>query len=204
MLDFVVLSQQCAQVVDVRTMAALVRVESGFNPFAIGVVGGRLARQPRNLPEAVATAQALERNGYNYSVGLSQVNRSNFARYGLTLESAFEPCRNLTAGSQILSGCFTSAKGRFGSDQGALRAALSCYYSGNYSTGFKAGYVQRVVANATDSGVQPIPVVPAIDRNVSTDKPKANAVVRAKQPGAEKDSGAAEPEKRDPQDAVIF
>jgi type IV secretion system protein VirB1 len=204
MLDFLVLSQQCAPVVDVRTMAALVRVESGFNPYAIGVVHGRLERQPRNLPEAVATAKYLESNGYNYSVGLSQVNRYNFARYGLTLETAFEPCANLGAGSKILTGCFTSARGRFGTDQNALRAALSCYYSGNYTTGFNQGYVQRVVANATDSGVKPIPVVPAIDRSAATDRPKAAGNARAKPDATPKDDSALDPDKRDPQDAVVF
>lgn len=47
--------------------------------------------------------------------------------------------------------------------QAALRAALSCYYSGNFTTGFSSGYVSRVVAsaqrNAREGGVEPIPVV---------------------------------------------
>ena len=36
-------------------MAHVVHVESSRNPFAIGVVGGRLLRQPRNLAEAVGS-----------------------------------------------------------------------------------------------------------------------------------------------------
>jgi type IV secretion system protein VirB1 len=204
MLDFIVLAQQCAPVVDVRTMTALVRVESGFNPYAIGVVGGKLERQPRNLPEAIATAQSLEANGYNYSVGLSQVNRYNFSKYGLTRETAFDPCSNLTAGAQILSGCFTSAKGKFGGDQDALRAALSCYYSGNYTTGFKAGYVQRVVANATDTGVKPIPVVPAISKDSPTLKVKGGELRRAKRSADGEGVPVEDGPKRDPEDAVVF
>jgi len=164
MLGFIAMAQQCAPVVDTRTMAALVRVESSFNPFAIGVVNGVLKRQPRSLQEAVSTAQFLEAQGYNYSVGLAQVNRSNFRRYGLSIETAFQPCLNLSAGSRILADCFTSARGRFPSDQHALRAALSCYYSGNYTTGFRQGYVQRVVNSAGVSEVPPIPVVPAVLR----------------------------------------
>ena len=35
------------------------------------------------------------------------------------------------------------------SEQAALRRALSCYYSGNFSTGMRHGYVARVVAAAT-------------------------------------------------------
>ena len=87
-------------------MQALVRVESGFNPFAIGVVGGQLSRQPQNLAEAIATAKELDRLGYNYSVSLAQVNKGNFKKYGLTIDTAFDPCLNLKTGSQILQGCF--------------------------------------------------------------------------------------------------
>ncbi|MGP5829257.1 transglycosylase SLT domain-containing protein [Pseudomonas aeruginosa] len=48
MLDFMVLAQQCAPTVAPQTMAAVVQVESSFNPYAIGVVGGRLQRQPKS------------------------------------------------------------------------------------------------------------------------------------------------------------
>ncbi|KVU84280.1 hypothetical protein WK76_24960 [Burkholderia ubonensis] len=160
-MDFAALAQQCASQVAPTTLAAIVRTESGFNPFAIGVVGGRLARQPRTLEEAVATADALERRGWNYSVGLSQVNRSHFAQYGLSTRSAFDVCRNLHAGADILSRCYASAVARRNQPQIALRDGLSCYYSGNFATGYRAGYVQRVVMNAAqlDAGA----VVPAID-----------------------------------------
>ena len=82
----------------------VVRVESGFHPYAIGVVGGRLARQPRNLTEAVATARMLEQQGYNFSLGLAQVNRYNLRRHGLgSYEQAFTSCDNLRAGSRHVS-----------------------------------------------------------------------------------------------------
>lgn len=51
MLDFMVLAQQCAPTVAPQTMAAVVQVESSFNPYAIGVVGGRLQRQPKSQAE---------------------------------------------------------------------------------------------------------------------------------------------------------
>jgi len=108
--DFITLSQQCAPLVSSVTMAAIVRTESGFNPYAIGVVRGRLARQPASLAEAVATAHALAAGGWNFSVGLAQVNRANWPRYGLSEQSAFDPCRNLAAGAAILQGCFELAR----------------------------------------------------------------------------------------------
>ena len=55
--------------VPAAVMRHIVSVESGANPYAIGVVGGRLARQPKTLEEAVATARMLEAKGYNFSLG---------------------------------------------------------------------------------------------------------------------------------------
>ena len=87
-----------------EVMQHIVQVESGANPYAIGVVGGQLARQPRNLDEALATARMLESKGYNFSVGIAQVNRANLGRYGLdSYRKAFNTCANLAAGAQILA-----------------------------------------------------------------------------------------------------
>jgi type IV secretion system protein VirB1 len=162
------MAQRCAPDVHHQTMAAVVRVESGFNPYAIGVVGGRLERQPTNKAEAVATAQALEAAGYNFSIGVSQVNRYNLPKYGLSYEAGFDACQNMHVGSLILKDCFERAKPRFNDDQKALQAAFSCYYSGNFSTGFKEdfvgqpSYVQKVL-NVASTGAAPraaaIPVV---------------------------------------------
>lgn len=156
--------------VPVHVMQHVVRVESGFNPYAIGFVNGRLQRQPRSLPEAVATARMLEQQGVNFSVGLAQVNRYNLARYGLhSLEKAFSRCDNLRAGSRILQECHQRA--------GDWGRALSCYYSGNFVTGFRHGYVQKVMATlqpalrtvpaTAQAGVAPIPLasVPRVQRS---------------------------------------
>lgn len=149
----------CAPLVAPATAAALVHTESGGNPHAIGVVDGHLVRQPRNKAEALATTRSLQAQGMDYSVGLAQINRRNFARLGLTLETAFEPCANLTAMQAVLGECFGRARvqqanpstpptlsSEQASQQTALRMALSCYYSGNFQRGFRDGYVQRVLA----------------------------------------------------------
>lgn len=152
MFDFVALAQQCAPAVHQDTMRRIVHVESSFNPYAIGVVNGRLDRQPRNKDEALATAQWLEAKGFNYSVGLAQVNKHNFKKYGLTLETAFEACPNLYAGGEILKECFVRANKRTQNEQAALRDAFSCYYSGNFITGHREGYVLKVVSSNGGSG----------------------------------------------------
>ena len=149
----------CAPQVDAGTALALIEVESGFNPHAIGVVGGELQRQPRRHAEAVTTANALQSGGWNFSLGLAQINVHNLDRLGLDLESALEPCANLGAMQAILAECFerasTPATSGPPDPQRALREALSCYYSGNFSTGFKHGYVHRLVAAAAHAQRQP-------------------------------------------------
>lgn len=145
-----------------EVMRHVVRVESAGNPYAIGVVRGRLARQPRRLDEAVATARMLEEKGFNFSLGLAQVNRYNLRKYDLaSYEKAFDPCANLSAGSRILKECFDRSQ-----DWGK---AFSCYYSGNFTTGFRHGYVQKVLASmrtaaasapANASSGLAIPVIP--------------------------------------------
>ncbi|HEY4293108.1 lytic transglycosylase domain-containing protein [Luteibacter sp.] len=144
--------------VPVEVMQHVVNVESSRNPFAIGVVGGQLVRQPADLGEAVATARMLEAKGYNYSLGVAQVNRANLGKFGLdTYEKAFDLCPNLVAGSQILAQCYANAGGDWGK-------AFSCYYSGNFTTGYEDGYVQKIFdsmarQNALATNAIPIPLV---------------------------------------------
>ena len=148
---FLALVQHCAPAVDPRTAHALVHVESSLNPFAIGIVGGVLERQPRGRAAAVATARALQAQGWNFSVGLAQINVGNFDRLGLSIDTAFEPCPNLKAMQAVLTECFERAAGSRHtptSAQRALRRSLSCYYSGNFDIGFEYGYVLRVVTAA--------------------------------------------------------
>ena len=148
------LAAQCTNAVHPNTLQAVARVESGFNPYAIGVVRGSLKRQPRTLAEAVATAKSLHAQGKNFSMGLMQVNRYNLAAYGLNYETVFEPCKNINAGAKILKSCFDRAGGK---GQAALQKAFSCYYSGNFRFGFKSDfkgqppYVTKIIMSALNN-----------------------------------------------------
>jgi type IV secretion system protein VirB1 len=160
---FTALAMACAPLVHASTAHALVSIESGFNPHAIGVVGGALVRQPRSRAEALATVTQLQSAGWNFSVGLAQINLHNFERLGLSPATAFDPCENLRAMQAVLTVCFdrsTFDRSAFDrSGQSSLRQALSCYYSGNFVTGFRHGYVRRVARavwqRQTVSGVPP-------------------------------------------------
>ena len=146
---FVLLAKTCAPSVDSRTTHAIVSVESSFNPYAIGVVGDELVHQPRNEAEARATARALRAAGVNFSAGLAQINVKEWPRLHLDERNVFEWCPNLQAMQTLLVKCFVSAGTREPNPQRALRQALSCYYSGTFSIGFRDGYVARVERAAT-------------------------------------------------------
>lgn len=141
---FLALALACAPQVHPDTARAIAYVESSFNPNAIGVVGGALHRQPRTRAEALATIEALQANGWNYSVGLGQINVGNFERLGLTPHSALDPCTSLAAMQSVLGECYARTASNHAA-QNALRFALSCYYSGNFTTGLRHGYVGKVV-----------------------------------------------------------
>jgi hypothetical protein len=75
------------------------------------------------------------RDGHDYSVGLAQINQRNFTRLGLSTETAFDPCHNVQAMQHVLGACMSRSQ-QSGAPQRALRDALSCYYSGNFRTGY--------------------------------------------------------------------
>lgn len=167
-MDFAMLADRCAPDVAPQVLERLMKVESSFNPYAIGVVGGRLARQPRYKEEAIATAQHLERAGWNFSLGLGQVNRYNLDKYGLDYETVFDPCHNARAAGDIFNECLRRASAKFSPEQAQL-AAFSCYYSGNFRRGFiteghaQTSYVDRIMAvkpTLTADYVAPITVIP--------------------------------------------
>jgi type IV secretion system protein VirB1 len=219
-MDFFAVAQECAPAVHPQTLAAIVQTESGFNPFAIGVVNGRLERQPRSLPEAVATARALVQANWNASFGLGQINLSNLSGQSLDLVSVFDPCLNLKAASSILGEAYGRAKSRLPDEQSALQAAISAYYSGNFSTGFKEGYVQKVAANAAllqredalaeekstgaAAEAKPIRVVPALQiKSEPAVRGSADGTDAAKKPVAAIQGGPATP-KPAGNSSVIF
>ena len=146
------LIQQCSNGVPTDIMIAVTGIESNFNPYAIGVVKGYIS-QPNNFNDAVRAAKMLHANGKNFSMGIAQVNRYNLKAYGLNYETVFDPCKNLNAGSKILLDCFKRAEKVSKSINAAWEKAFSCYYSGNFKTGFRQDfpnqppYVAKIVNN---------------------------------------------------------
>jgi len=129
-------------------MAAIVKTESGFKPFSIGVNKSevKLIRQPANKQEAVTTAKWLISNGYNIDMGMAQINSANMKWLGVSIDDLFDPCKNVAAGAKILLNNYIDAFKKIDEPQDALRAALSSYNTGNATAGIKNGYVAKVTA----------------------------------------------------------
>jgi type IV secretion system protein VirB1 len=153
---------RCAPNVHPRLLLRLMHIESRHNPFAIGVNGGpvRLLRQPRTLGEAVATARELRRLGVNFDAGRAQINVANWSWLGLDERNVFDTCRNLQATQRVLLECKARVPAR--DAQVAIRQSLSCFNTGNPSSGFANGYVSRVANVPT--AIPPVRQTPIQDQ----------------------------------------
>lgn len=144
------LAMQCAASVHPDTVTDIARTESGFNQYAIGVVGQK-GIYPDNLSDALKHVARLKAEGKNYSVGLMQINQSNFSAFGVSAEQLFNPCTNLSVFEKLITDCYVRG--------GTLIRALSCYYSGDFITGQKpekqfanTNYAQRIGYNPPSGG----------------------------------------------------
>lgn len=165
----VALANQCAPSVAPETLVSVVHAESHFDPFAIGVnARGVTAPEPHSKDTAIAAARLLIGRGHNIDLGLGQINSSNLKWLGLSIEDAFDPCRNLAAAARVLSGNYLSVVRSSPSAEAAIATAMSMYNTGSRTRGFGNGYVGRVYAS---SGI----VIPAMTG--STVRPGSPAVI---------------------------
>jgi type IV secretion system protein VirB1 len=144
------LAPVCAPAVAPPTLLSVAQVESGFDPLAIGVNGPRPQRLTfANLPAAAKAARTLIAAGQNIDLGLGQINVRNLASLGLSVEDAFDPCRNLAASARVLQAGYDRAAPEAGGEQTGLRTALSLYNTGHRERGLTNGYVAKVTAAAS-------------------------------------------------------
>jgi type IV secretion system protein VirB1 len=166
------LALTCAPTVAPGTLRAVVQVESGGDPLAIGVnVAHPQHWHPRDQAEAIRLASGLLARGANFDLGLGQINSRNLSPSRLTIADAFDPCRNLGASAQILAADYSQSEAGLSGEQAALRTSLSRYNTGDPEKGVRNGYVDRVAAASrrfvpelqpqTNSAVAPSPGPPA-------------------------------------------
>ncbi|WP_010219634.1 lytic transglycosylase domain-containing protein [Sphingomonas sp. PAMC 26621] len=164
------LAQQCAPEVATEVVVPLVMTESGGDGLSINVNRG-----PRVRASTVAEGAALVRRymaaGYTVDVGLAQVNSANFARLGVTVEQAFEPCTNLRLASSMLQEGYGLASRHY-SGLDAISATYSLYNTGTLTRGFRNGYVGRVWSAASGMGsIAAPPPIPASPSGVANAVP---------------------------------
>lgn len=143
------LAKKCSPSVSPKTMVALVKTESNGNPWAIGLNGVRLRYQPKSESQAMAWVRYLDKNNYNFDVGLGQVNIKNIRKHGSKPEELVSnTCLNLQISGKILTQNYIQASKTTKDPQTALRKALSMYNTGNQYGGFNNGYINKVLINA--------------------------------------------------------
>lgn len=127
-------------------MERLVRAESGFNRFAIGVNSAEHRSYfPMSQNEAVQIARDLIARGHSIDMGLGQINSSNLEWLGLTVDTVFDSCTNLSASERVLRDGYDRARAQGSDPETALHQALSAYNTGTFTRGFSNGYVARVM-----------------------------------------------------------
>ena len=123
-----------AGLVPMERMLAVATIESGRDPLTINVNGpGGGDLHPATLDEAIAKAKTLLAAGRSIDLGISQINSTNLASHGLTVETAFDACVSLRAGAEHLA-----------SDMAAWRAAHSHYNTGDFQRGIDNGYAGKI------------------------------------------------------------
>lgn len=111
--------------IDPLIFLAIYKVESRWNPYAIGVrKGKRPVRSifPKDKKQAVKIAKKYLSMGYHLDLGIAQINYANIERWAMPLESAFSICKSVKMSAQVLYNCIKT--------YGKTWRAIDCYNKG--------------------------------------------------------------------------
>jgi len=142
------LLMMCAPAVDPVTMAAVVKQESGGQPWVLNNNTTRQSATFESKAAAVAAAVVAVGRAESVDMGLVQINSRNLPALGLSVDQAFDPCTNLAAGASILAAGYKKT--------GSLGRALSIYNTGRSDSKVGLAYAQKVFQQA---GVK-VPAIP--------------------------------------------
>ena len=144
-MDVLTLAAACGADVDPVTTAAIVKLESGYQPLVIRDNTLKLTLRARTPAEAVATVDTLTRRGHRLAIGLMQVTTPWAVRLNLPPAALLDACTNIGVGTWILTRNYRQC-GSIPRSADRLSCALSAYWSGNGRTG--GAYVNAVSAGA--------------------------------------------------------
>jgi type IV secretion system protein VirB1 len=165
--------EQCAPAMNRALMSAMVRRESNFNRFAIGMDGKDApVPQPRTLDEAVNTADGLLKMGKTFSVGLAQIHISNIKAMGIPWAMAFDGCTSLRNGQKIFEHFYAKAISAGFRGDGAVFSALRGYNSGSIYAAVSNKYASAIMVDAAKAAVPPLhDGLVAVRASISTSEP---------------------------------
>jgi len=118
----------CGPWVHPDTIAAVVAVESGGHPWAIGTPHG--AYFPRTRGEATRVLARALQSESSVDIGLMQINSQWISRLHVVPEQLLDPCFNVRIGAAILAANFVDAARPGRTLLETLAAALSRFNSG--------------------------------------------------------------------------
>jgi len=121
----------CGPWVHPDTIAAVVAVESGGHPWAIGTPHG--AYFPNTHSEAVRVLASSLRSESSVDIGLMQINSQWLPKLRIAPTSLLDPCTNVRVGAAILATNFVAAQRPGRTLLATLVAALSAFNSGSES-----------------------------------------------------------------------
>lgn len=197
---FIDLAQQCAPQIAVETLAAVVSVESGFQPFSIRINSDYpLAEQPRSRSEGIETATILIAEGHDIDLGLAGVNSGDLGRLGISVADSFDFCLNLKASATLLTSYYQVALQNGATDAQAQTVMLRSYYGrGDASAGEMVGYEKQVAAEreklAERLATIEIAEVPSTETSVADRAGDSNAAADATTEPSSPPSQAAIPQ----------
>ena len=144
---FLALAQQCAPQIATETLAAVVSVESGFQPFAIRINSDHpLNEPPKTRAEAIETATILIADGHDIDLGLGGINSGDLGQLGLSISDSFDFCLNLKATASLLEGYYKIALRDGATASQAETIMFRSYYGhGDTSVGEMVGYDNKVL-----------------------------------------------------------
>ncbi|MBY5570502.1 lytic transglycosylase domain-containing protein [Rhizobium leguminosarum] len=131
-VTFVDLAQNCAPMVEVRTLAAVISLESRFKPFAIRINSGPpLKRQPASKAEAIELATSLAADHQDIQIGLGGIGLEELRKLKFSISDAFDPCLNLKATATLLNNYYRLALHAGADTTQAEKVMLQSYYGRN-------------------------------------------------------------------------
>ncbi|TCM51160.1 type IV secretion system protein VirB1 [Rhizobium sp. PP-F2F-G48] len=146
-IAFADIAQNCAPLIKTEILAAVVSIESSFDPLAIRLNSDApRPERAQSRAEAIEIATTLVAEGHSIDLGLGGVSSYDLPRLGLSISDLFEPCLNLKATATLLDRYYRAAVATGTTGREAEAAMLQSYYGrGDAAVGAMFGYDQRIM-----------------------------------------------------------